>query len=113
MEADEVLDRAADLLMIYGRCRGTGQRDDGSFCVNGAIQHVQGEKASGIGLSHPRQLLDRYLAAHPEVIDPYHRYAQAAWIERGRFPAWAWNDTTLDDDLVIDTLRRCAKELRG
>lgn len=116
----DVLERAADLLWVRGRTKGKGVRDDGTMCVVGAIQAARGTGEQHVfSLSSEARAvvrpLEAYLAAHPEVIrsDYVSHEGFAEKIAGGRFPAWVWNDTTKDDDLVIDTLRRCAKELRA
>lgn len=107
MDPAEVLDRAADALMIYGRSTLTGQEPDGSMCVLGAIAHVRGEDP-----------LDWWRLRHhptPEVT------ALIPWVPACYSERWIdtpsqimlWNDRIeTTDDEVIDTLRRCAKQLR-
>lgn len=115
MEPAEVLDRAADLLWLYGRCTGRVEDEQGRLCVRGAIMRALDvdnyflPPAWGV-----QQQLGRYLAAHRELLplswDGSILHEEMA--DDGMYPPWIFNDRTKDDELVVDTLRRCAKSLR-
>lgn len=116
----DVLERAADLLWVRGRTRGVAEDTDGRLCLVGALLAARGDTPGWCGTARlpERAALDRYLARHPELLGERHTGPDADpyWHQRlagGEFPAWVWNDCTHDDDLVIDTLRACAKEVRG
>jgi hypothetical protein len=98
MSDADVLEAAADALYIHGRLRGTLRDAAGRMCVVGAMDYVRGV---GRGLSYEctaKAELDLYV------------YREGLY----RAPLSAeWNDETADDDLVVDTLRRCAKHLRN
>lgn len=106
----EVLERAADALFIYGWTPGLTQSLDGSMCVIGAIRHAEGlsndDGSSFVRWRSPaRSAFEAWLGAQqtPPV---------------ARRSAWIWNDgigstETPDAALVIDTLKKCAKELRN
>jgi hypothetical protein len=96
MTVADVLEAAADALFVYGRCTGYRHRPDGTMCVVGAVEHVLGQSAEEHAID-PYSLpavvaLDRYLGQSTE-------YWNDKWGPEG-------------DALVIDTLKRCAKELR-
>ena len=119
-EIADVLERAADLLWVRGRTRGVGQNSDGELCVVGAFLAARGCHPEATfarrEIADVQTTFESYLAAHPElIVDRYRPHPDWApgIADEGRFPAWVWNDTTDDDDLVIDTLRRCAKEVRA
>lgn len=107
-DAATVLEEAADLLLIHGRCTGTAQRKDESLCVLGALTSAMGNVPKDICIetynAPARVALERHLAATG---------AQAPAADPDRGSAWIWNDTTEDDFEVIDTLRRVAKDLRN
>lgn len=114
----DLLEGAADTLFISGRCIGEGRDTDGRMCVRGAIAHQLGADPLAVWgardtLGDAFLAIDGYLAEHPELIDDH------VWEVHGgtdRFPSWIWNDTTHGPDgdaLVIDTLRRCAKQIRN
>lgn len=98
----EVLERAADALWMYGRCKRFGTNDDGNLCVVGAIRFAQDQE--------PRHWTASYAWAKtdPAVIALEAHLNQQAYI---------WNDcldlTPENDALVIDTLRHVAKNIRN
>lgn len=119
-EHADILEKAADLLFVHGRCTGHGIKPDGRMCVRGAINVAVGGDASMVMGAFDgyktADLVDAYLAAHPDLIPAYKREAHSDWIDEGRFPCWVWNDgltDAADDELVIDTLRMCAKDARN
>lgn len=111
-EIADALDCAADLLWLRGRVKGTPVDADG-YCVRGAICEAVGVTPHTFPWdAEARAVFAAYLASHPETLTPVERLFHTAWIERGSFPSWCWNDACNDDELVTDTLRRCAKKLR-
>lgn len=102
MDPATVLEEAADLLLIHGRCKGQLRDDDGRFCVIGAIT-----AATGIDVKQ-----DSYLEAG-EVMQGAAVAAVVPWIGSGSAQVWQWSDRTTDDFEVIDTLRLVAKDLRN
>lgn len=118
----DVLEEAADLLLIHGRCTGAGQRDDGRMCVRGAIQMAKGEDpfdVMGKGYMPAHRELEQYLGAHPEIhAEKYLQLNPAPvfvnMLAKGRWSAWLWNDDldTTDDD-VRDVLLLVAKDIRN
>lgn len=118
-EVADVLDRAADALMIYGRCRTRLSDEEGRMCALGAIAFSEGVEIGDLHVDDAEAIavcynaaasrqLGRYLVAHglrpaPEVSSDPDLYVNRVW---------SWNDSTDDDGEVIDQLRRCAKELR-
>lgn len=111
-EVAGVLMDAADALLIHGRCKGSGLGDDGrSMCVQGAIAYAQGaDPIASMGVHTPAlDALEDYLRVRvtfrPETL-PEHNWKST---RGGGPPAWVWNDTTDDDDEIIDTLRHAAK----
>lgn len=120
-EIADLLDRAADLLFVYGRCTGSGAKPDGSMCVRGAIAYAAGGPPEiafgtwGLPWRPAIDAIDDYLARHPEVLPRNSDgsiHCGDIIEDEGRYPAWIFNDRTEDDGLVIDTVKRCAKELR-
>jgi hypothetical protein len=129
MRPDEVLDHTADRLAFYGRSS-PGSHDaagHNSLEVTMAAVEAEGTDYQDYLRAAPAavQALVHYLADHPEVTDPG---SVSNDTMPGSFQAevvraastgtvlgailTAWNDRTPDDDLVIDTLRRCADGLR-
>lgn len=105
----EVLEAAADALEVYGRVNGVGEEADGRMCVLGAIAYALGEVP--MEWHRPNVLLcpaASLLAEHLTRLKP--TYSRLPW----DFRVWTWNDShATTDDEVIDTLRRCAKDLRN
>lgn len=114
LDPAQVLEDAADVLLIHGRCRGFGkQPSTGQFCVLGAIAEV---------VQPGWDQFDR--TAYFHVCDEPEAQAAIEAIDR-RLPAtdfpsgfvttrvYDWNDVTEDDDEVRDTLLLAAKDLRG
>ena len=116
MSIADALEAAADALFVHGRCTGTGMDAEGRLCVRGALVRQYGldfdEVFGAGGWRVADAALARWLAANPDVIREDVREGHRGCIDEGRFPTWIWNDTTHDDALVIDSLKRCAKELR-
>lgn len=115
MNTADVLEQAADLLFVYGRCKGTAEDARGRLCVRGAMRKAMGlDPEDVMGWRAPaNEALMTYLAAHPDVLPVRVVRRNPDWVARGSFPDWVWSDKTDDDELVIDTLRRCAKDLRA
>ncbi len=91
-DAATVLEDAADLLLLEGRCRDSAYGDNGERCVLAAIADV----SVGTHRFNPTQC--------------------PAWLLlKDRIPAGVvlWNRETADDFEVIDTLRLVAKEIRN
>lgn len=112
----DVLERAADLLWVRGRSKGPAGVDD-TTCVLGAVSVVNGESATAwnrTAESPAASAFGSYLLRHPDLWrDGWAKdRAHSGWGVPGD-ACWLWNDATEDDDLVIDSLRRCAKELRA
>lgn len=125
MDAAQILEDAADLLLIHGRCTGKGLDDAGRMCVRGAILAAAGERPTQVfGVNSPGVgALEAYLARHPEIHADYYMTEGlgsgnpdhwAGNLASGRWPAWIWNDDpTTTDDEVRDTLLLAAKDLRN
>lgn len=95
--AADVLEEAADLLLIRGRCRdGTYGRPGGPRCVVGAMSEV-----SDINLNT--------VTIYPEPI--YSAWSAVA--DSVGKSVTTWSDQIEDDFEVIDTLRHIAKDLRN
>lgn len=106
----DVLERAADLLWVRGRAIGFGERADGTVCPLGAIALAEGRGTDDdevYRLTPAVRATATYLYRHPEIV-PDEGLAHSVL-----GTVFRWNDTTEDDELVIDTMRRCAKEVRA
>jgi hypothetical protein len=108
-DAATVLEEAADLLLIHGRCTYNAKDQAGRYCVVGAVMAARG--------------LDVKVGPVTDTTTPLIQagdfavgYADPAVLAVGhhlRVPNVAvWNDETLDDFKVIDALRLVAKSLR-
>ena len=103
MTTADIIDKAADLLFIRGRCVGAAVDEHKRLCTIGALTVA--------AMGDDIMTLDAY------AMDEDVRVARRAL---GRYLGhrgpMAWNDSLLptpeNDAYVIDTLRRCAKELR-
>lgn len=123
-EVADVLDRAADALMIYGHRRSELVGADDSMCALGGIGHALGlnveandveeinGEVMGCYVNPAAEAFGRYLIAHGATPAPGDPFGMADAV-------WRWNDGwhngpsgAPDDGEVIDHLRRCAKELR-
>lgn len=120
------LDRAADLMWMYGRCiDGNGSDTQGRMCILGALAEAKGvEKKSWTSLQEANwnsQLgsvealaLDWFIASRPELADfqPQWKYGM-----NDGFNSVYFNDSLTvnpeNDALVIDTMRRTAKAVRA
>lgn len=112
IDAAQVLEDAADVLLVNGRCRLTGHSPyTGSFCVLGAIaeavqpgwHHQCGARYWNIVSTGDGRAAVAALARHLPVdleADPEVR-------------VYCWSDGTSDDDEVRDTLLLAAKDLRN
>lgn len=112
----DVLERAADLLWMRGRAREVGQDSSGRVCPLGALAACRGLEPyewAHLSDADPAGLaLAQHLASSPDLL-------AGTWAEKfaGRHGVninlvWAWNDDVEDDELVVDTMRRCAKDER-
>lgn len=106
MSPAQVLEDAADLLLIHGRCTGQGKSDDGRLCVLGAMTLAAGgdlENWADLDLRPPAVAALRSLAPRLTTI-------AKTQIEK----VYLWNDDrdTTDDD-VRDTLLVTAKDIRN
>lgn len=115
LDAAQVLEDAADLLLIKGRCTIIGQDLDGRYCVLGAIAEVQGRYVLGDFNEEPI-----YNDEDPAVIALANHVAhlvEGRGVRNDRRPSsrvYGWNDwLDLDDFEIIDTLRIVAKDLRN
>jgi hypothetical protein len=126
LDAATILEDAADLLLIHGRCRGVGIDGEGRMCVRGAIRKAQGlDPAEVMGTTSPAQKdLERHLADHPDIhaaayiANPANVAFRDSWLEtlivQRRWPSWMWNDDpATTDDEVRDVLLLTAKDLRN
>jgi hypothetical protein len=109
----QVLEDAADLLLIHGRCTNGLLRSalTGSFCVVGAVGEAAGVDHWG-AYSHPAVLAVADHLGHAPLPEP------DAGLEMPRafrgLKVGDWNDQTEDDDdEVRDTLLLVAKDLRN
>lgn len=96
-EVADVLERAADLLWVKGRCRGRDTGPEGEYCVERAVEVAA-------GADNENACADVYELAHSSILALRKHIGEVSH---------RWNDSTTDDELVIDTLRRCAKDLRN
>lgn len=125
LEAAQILEDAADLLLVHGRCTGHGLDPDGRMCVRGAIRAALGEDpAETFFADSPADAaLEQRLACLPlaeerlrawEAVGPGGAETADACRASGRFPSWLWNDhQDTTDDEVRDTLLLVAKDLRN
>jgi hypothetical protein len=106
LDAAQVLEDAADLLLTRGRCQNSGRSAAGEFCALGALYEVI-EPGWWRGSSY----------TYWNVVDDEHPAAVALAAHLGDADhCWTiadWNDATTDDFEVIDTLRHVAKDLRN
>jgi len=119
MDPATVLEEAADLLLLKGRCKVYGVDAKGRYCVLGAIAAVQGktwtdEDEGAIYEDDPA--VDALAATVGPLVDAFER--ANGWGPCGKgVPStyvYFWNDVLPDDDFeVIDTLRLVAKDLRN
>jgi hypothetical protein len=103
----DVLEKAADLLFVNGRCKVDATNEKGELCVEGAIARALGATANDwVRLDgHPAfNALQSYLVDGGML--PKMHYGDPT------YNPWAWNDYTDDDVHIIDTLKSCAKSLR-
>lgn len=134
------LDRAADLLWMYGRCQNVGLNDEGQMCVLGAVARAKGEErvwedeladydlhtASVLCPASPESLALEWfigthrelatLVAYPNVEGGAFKFFAMNWGVVGRKP-YILNDslalTPENDALIVDTIRRTAKAVRA
>lgn len=101
-EVADVLDRTADALWMYGRCKGSGI----------ALAQTEGcDPEQWVGRrSDAYEALRSYVASHPDAHADANEYEWVGIALKGS--PFVWNDRTKDDALIIDSLRRCAKEQR-
>lgn len=108
MDIPTILEEAADLLLIEGRCKGQRYDGKGRYCVVGAIEKVQYGEVTAVGAD---------LGERPSPYeDPAVRLLAEKLGERDVMRGGCvdfWNDNTPDDFDVIDTLRLVAKDLRN
>jgi hypothetical protein len=117
-DAATVLEEAADLLLIHGRCTLDAKDRHGRHCVVGAVMAARGfDVRVGAVTNTSAELL---AAGHEGVgyKDPAVRILarHVPPQEFGTTPGatvGCWNDNTEDDFEVIDTLRHVAKSLRN
>lgn len=111
----QVLEEAADLLLINGRCTVVGRTITEEYCVLGAIAKVQGVSFEGgeQDIYNDEDPAIIALASHvaPQVDAAEYRpslpMTPTAYV-------WCWNDLLDHDDFeIIDTLRIVAKDLRN
>lgn len=114
LKTAQVLEEAADLLLIKGRCKIFGMTSREEYCVLGAIAAVQGvefgDNEGAIYNNEDPAVIA--LASHvtPEVL----AYADRPFGDTPAIYVWTWNDLLDHDDFeVIDTLRIVAKDLRN
>lgn len=96
----DILDEAADFILVHGHCKGDLRGPDGSACAVGSLTMC----ASGQLLDDAIDVLDAEVASLGYPFDP----------DALLPPVARYNDapTTTADD-VIDLMRRAAKELRN
>jgi hypothetical protein len=118
----QVLEDAADLLLVHGRCAGKGLDADGAMCVRGAIAKAEGR--------NPAISLEVMGRRTPALVELESRLPDLAaghiarkvaefsgWestLDSGRWPSWVWNDDRdVTDDEVRDALLLAAKDIRN
>jgi hypothetical protein len=109
-DAATVLEEAADLLLIHGRCQVHGHSQDGEFCVLGAIAEV----VQPGWWKAPEAMHYWSVALRRKDVGwalQEHLHPDRAMLELADIAGW--NDSTDDDFEVIDTLRHVAKGLRN
>lgn len=119
MDAATVLEEAADLLLVKGRCVQKAVDGEGRYCVLGAI-------TTALGLDADADWDDQRVLTHPAIEAlAEHLRKQHPQLGAGRrlsngCAIYAWNDgyapeieSLPTDDDVIDTLRRVAKDIRN
>jgi len=109
-----ILEEAADLLLVHGRCKWRAMDDDGTFCVVGAVMAAQGVRMRpGLVMAQPGATEIGAGYFDPALVP----LAKAVGTVGPHVPPGAvvanWNDNTADDFEVIDTLRHVAKDLRN
>lgn len=105
LDAATVLEEAADLLLIHGRCTGVPVNDAGAMCVRGAIASAQGLHPSNVwgligGMGEASRALDRWLYAHSplaaDTIARWDRFGDAAGAAAGAAARAALNPTKVE-----------------
>jgi hypothetical protein len=118
----QVLEDAADLLLVHGRCTGKGIDANGSMCVRGAIAKAEGKNpALAVDVMGSWTPALRELEARLPDLAPVHIARKvadfASWettLRAGRWPSWVWNDDPeVTDDEVRDVLLLAAKDIRN
>jgi hypothetical protein len=108
------LEDAADLLLIHGRCKGTGVNGEDQFCVMHAIAVAKGTLPQIVPSGSTTKPAEAWVV---ECFGPEAAALSASLDVRfGSNPidrCWGWNDMISDDFEVIDHLRLVAKDLRN
>ncbi len=102
-----ILEEAADLLLIHGRCREALIEDDGSMCAVGAL------RAAGLGGAdafHPASS-EAALDAYSEAVMALSKRVELT-TPHGTVVGWN-NDLATTDDDVRDAMLLAAKALRN
>jgi hypothetical protein len=99
----QVLEDAADLMLVRGRARSVREDEAGGLCVVGAVCAASdGDPYAVVSYAHPAL---PPIARHLGMDDGKDAFTG--------FQVAKWNDRTDDDFEVIDTLRHVAKSLRN
>lgn len=117
----DVLEDAADILWLRGRCRFDRFGRDGRVCIVGAIQKArEPEKSDEVLADLMDGLGDKpyeRMYQDPATLALNEFGVREGLLRNVRFTIDTWNDdldeTPENDELVIDTLRRCAKAIRN
>ena len=103
----QIIEDAADLLLIHGRTIAEGVDRAGRLCVLGAVSQAKG--------LDPREWMFQAKTAEVQAISNAVRARMPSGLDGHPHIAivWRWNDCTVDDFDVIDTLRHIAKDIRN
>lgn len=118
--AADVLEEAADLMLVHGRGKYEGRSSGGTYCVLGAMAEAVDP---GWWQNAAVDPLDKYLyfaivrarAAEPlrELAGRVPHGSLEDLSDKPEEAVYLWNDGTDADFEVIDTLRSVAKDLRN
>jgi hypothetical protein len=109
IDTAQVLEDAADLLLVHGRCKTNAKDKDGRFCVVGAVMAARGHNVL-TGCVVMTVLNEQALGYADPALVPVALHVDGS---SNGLAAALWNDRTEDDFEVIDTLRHVAKDLRN
>lgn len=101
----QVLEDAADFILMRGLCRGELKDPLDRYCTIGAIYQVAPRDTDGVVAGCATAALAQHLRSQGALTAP-HRDGSMS-------PLAVWSDASKDDFEVIDALRLCAKGIRN